>query len=418
MSENSLEIIIEETGLESLFQNLKLDSKESNNLIKLTHLDNSIMTDNQTPSAPPQQKAILDKSEIQLLIHAIPEYHPGDNLSIFINEVDNLIDHLTNRLTPDLEYILNFNIRSKIKAEARDFLAFQNIISWADIRLSLLRKYGDQRSEELLVSALKQSVQYKNETYNDFYTKILKTFSDLMQYISLNCNDKNLFLYKKFEYTNLALKTFQIGLLEPYRSYLSHFELTTIEECLNKCNFYDNRKQEWEYCEFIRKSNDPLRKSFKTLTAPNSNKFSYQNHTKSFHNNQPQTSHFKTSNFYPNFTNKYENNPQLAIQPKPFKGPINEPLSQNSRILTNKQVFGSDNPHTSVSKRYVPTPMSVQSKNPTQRFSSKFPSKTELFNIEFPEDIQEDEPQEYQDEYYSEDNNHSEDFHEDASEEI
>lgn len=139
----------------------------------------------------------LPKDEIQMLLHAIPEYSPGQNLSIFINEVDNLFTHLNTRLSPDLHYLVNFSIRSKIKGDARNFIAYQNATEWPLIRQSLLQKYGDQRSEELLVSALMQCVQQKNETYMDYYSKLLKAFNDLMQYVSLNITDANYLGYKK-----------------------------------------------------------------------------------------------------------------------------------------------------------------------------------------------------------------------------
>lgn len=90
------------------------------------------------------QNILADKSEINLLLNAIPNYFPGDNLSIFINEVDNLINHLSNRLTGDLGYIVSFSIRSKVKGDARDFLAYQNATQWPEIRAALLSKYGDQ----------------------------------------------------------------------------------------------------------------------------------------------------------------------------------------------------------------------------------------------------------------------------------
>ncbi|KAL3277795.1 hypothetical protein HHI36_013137 [Cryptolaemus montrouzieri] len=43
----------------------------------------------------------------------------------------------------------------------------------------------------------------------------------------------------------LALKTFQIGLLKPHRNLLSNFKPNSIKDCINKCQFHDNRKQEW-----------------------------------------------------------------------------------------------------------------------------------------------------------------------------
>ena len=141
---------------------------------------------NQSPSF-----SITNKSEIFLLVQALPEYHPGLNLSLFINEVDNLVNHLKDRLTVDLVYILNCSIRSKVKGEARDFLAYNNATDWPEIRKTLLQKYGDQRSEELLVSALSQCVQNRGETYLQYYSRLLESFNSLMQNIILNVSDSN-----------------------------------------------------------------------------------------------------------------------------------------------------------------------------------------------------------------------------------
>ena len=255
--QNQIEIIAEsEVDLE-----LSLDDLNQLNLA-VSDIQKQVIVPNQVNLAnikmPGQNNTSpVERSEVQLLLQAIPEYHPDhNNLSVFIQEVDNLAEYLQNRLTPDLVYAVNFSIRSKIKGDARDFITYQNATQWSEIRTALLSKYGDQRSEDLLISALTNCVQKRNETYLDFYSRTLKALNDLMQYISLNETDKNFITYKKADYQRLALKTFQIGLIDPYRSYLSHFQLSTIEECLNKCKFYDNRRHEWDYCEFLRKTNE------------------------------------------------------------------------------------------------------------------------------------------------------------------
>ncbi|KAK4885763.1 hypothetical protein RN001_002034 [Aquatica leii] len=297
---------------------------------KMNNLNSNVV------NKPTQPIHVPDKNKIQLLMQAIPEYFPGNNLSIFIKEVDNLLNHLRDRLTPDLQYVVFFSIRSKIKEDARDYIAYANATQWTEIRTSLLRKYGDQRSEELLEANLRQCVQNRNENYSDFYTRVLKAFNDLIQIISLNANDPNLLIYKKFTYNQLALKTFQIGLLEPYRSYLSNFQLNTIEECLNKCYFYDNRKQEWEYCEFIRRSHN------------NSN-----NNNKPIRHNSPLQNPSRT---FPPQTS-YQSSFNKPIQARPFQRPINKPIQQNSRYFTNRQVFGPDSrPNTKTNTDHINMP--------------------------------------------------------------
>jgi len=46
------------------------------------------------PSGTTSSLEPLSRNDIQLLLQSIPEYYPGENLSIFINEVDNLCTHL------------------------------------------------------------------------------------------------------------------------------------------------------------------------------------------------------------------------------------------------------------------------------------------------------------------------------------
>ncbi|KAF5281711.1 hypothetical protein FQA39_LY17732 [Lamprigera yunnana] len=120
----------------------------------------------------------VDKTELNLLLRAVPQYESGNNLSIFITEVDNLVDHLKGRLSRDLIYVVEYTIRSKIIGEARNFIAYQNVNDWSNIKIALLQK--DHRSEDLLVSDLRYLSHNKNESYLDFYNRILKALNDLM----------------------------------------------------------------------------------------------------------------------------------------------------------------------------------------------------------------------------------------------
>ena len=316
------------------------------------------------------QIIMADKSEIQLLLHALPEFSPGQNLSIFTSEVDNLLQHLEGRVSPDLLYLVNFSIRSKIKGDARDYVAHQNATEWKTIRNALIQKYGDQRSEELLVSALRQCVQQRNETYLDFYTKLLKCFNDLIQNISLHNNDPHYLAYKKIDYAKLALKTFQIGLLEPYRTYISNFELTTIDEYLNKCKLYDNRKQEWEYCDFIRRSQSPYSQQ-KSYPSNSMQLRRFHNPVNRSFNQTPST---QISKFSPSNASRQQN-----AQFRGFPNCINQPISPTNNTFTNKHVFGTK-PASNISKvsSNKPTPMSIQSRV----YSHQMPSRTGLFNVE------------------------------------
>lgn len=369
---------LDKLDLQELKQKVDFYRNKNKNIFKksqLSTITENITTDMTGSDNPAQQQVveIIDKSDLQLLLQAVPEYYPGQNLSIFINEVDNLTKHLNKRLTVDQVYACNAQIRSKIKGEARDFIAFMNAVDWSQIRAALLQKYGDQRSEEILTTALTQCVQKRNESYMEYYGNLLKCFNDLMQYISLHTEDQAYLAYKKLDYQKLALKTFTIGLLEPYRSYVSHFDIQSIEEAISKCQTLDNRKQEWDYCEFLRKSSDTTNKKHTQTFRPNT-------HTQNF---RPiQNTNF-SSNVQPNFQQNFGRNftqapqqspfmrPQLQynVQPRGFSGNINKPLPNPQRIPTSKEVFGQKSnasamvskPNSNFFKNRQPTPMSTTS---------------------------------------------------------
>lgn len=296
---------------------LYLEKKEKKRIVRPTVVDSTRMeaspnvSTGNLPKTNGSEPAPFSKSELSSLIYAIPEYESGQNLSIFINEVENLLIHVTNRLTPDLAYLLSFSIRSKIKGEARDFISYQSCTTWEEIKQALLTKYGDQRSEELLVANLHQCLQRRNEHYLDYYARLMKAYNSLMQIVHLTYSSQAWFPFKKHEYTQLALKIFCKGVLEPYRTHLSHFEFNSIEECLNKCRTLDNAKQEWEYCEFLRKAQENAGKPTPPLfPKPNFQ----QQQFKSFNNNPFQNKPFQNSFQNKPFQNSFQNRPFQNFQ--------------------------------------------------------------------------------------------------------
>ncbi|POS82905.1 hypothetical protein EPUL_005149 [Erysiphe pulchra] len=342
----------------------------------------------------------MSRQDLQLLLNSIPEFSPGKNLSIFINEVDNLISHLHGRINPDLEFCLNFSIRSKILNEARDFISFQNAKDWPSIRRALLQRYGDQRNEELLIAAISQCVQKRNENYLDYYCRISKSLNDLLQHLTLNIEDPNLLTYKKYEAEKLSLKTFQVGILEPYRSFISNFEFNNIEECINKCKFYDNRKQEWEYSEFLRRSQENRKPS--TNIQPKQS----QNRINNFTPNSPNFNFNSRNVSIRSFNNAKppENPPTTSFNTQGFPYPINKPLPVQRKFPTNREVFGTKPGSNIMKNQPNPTPMSVSTRNTfrqrptpmstsTRNYSNNQVQKSrpnftfeELYNFELDED--------------------------------
>lgn len=322
----------------------------------------------------------IREQELRLLLNSIPDFSPGDNLSVFINEVDNLGRHLANRITEDQVYVVNFTIRSKIKKEARDFIANQNALTWVDIKAALVQRYGDQRSEELLLSTLQSTVQSRNETYLDYYSRILKAFNALIQNTQLNSTNAALTAFKKTNYTDLALKTFQNGLLEPYRTYVSHFELNKIEDVLNKCRSHDNQKQEWEYSEFLRKAQ--ATPNTKTETNPVQPK-PFQPMKLPYPNSQ---NPYKSSANFMRFMQPFQQTARMPYQTgqnyyKPqqnhygFQRPQYQPrpqLQSPYRPYTQTQTQNQNQP----TPKQNPTPMSGVSAHPNSALKRYFPQNT------------------------------------------
>lgn len=350
-------------------------SRETLEIIKeLENLNPKIMTP--TP---------INDNQLQSLLRAIPEFTPGEHLSLFVNEVDNLFNHLNQKITQEQFYLINFTIRSRIKGKARDFLSYQRATEWPEIRKNLLQKYGEQRSEEILAASLAQCVQKRQETYQDFHNKILENLNSLMQQISLVITDPNYLEFKTAEYTKLALKTFLNGLLDPYQSHLANFTITSLEEGLNKCVAYDNKKIERDYSEFIRRSQDqpqkhnPFTNPFQQKYNPFVNPFQKHNSNpfQQKHNfGNPFLQNYQSNPFKQNFGHNnpfyqkshFQNNqskPPFPWNPRPF----------NQKFLSNKQVFGKDAkpPFSTNARLPPPEPMSVQTRmsNPKPNFSQQ-----------------------------------------------
>ena len=367
--EKTLEVIAEDT--QSL---LEIRNSLSSKIIKPARLT-------------PQSTATMEKHEFQLLVQSLPDFRPGQNLSIFLTEVDNLITHLNSRLTPDLEYILNASIRSKIKDDAREYLAHCDASTWTTIRRALLQRYGDSRNEDILLSSLTQCVQLRTETYLQYHAKLLSSYNALMQNITLNIQDPTYLQFKRGEYSKLLVKTFLRGLLEPYRSYLGNFELSSLEECLNKCKTLDNRKQEWEYSEFLRKSQDPFPKKFEPPNFKAS--FSQNSNPKSEHPKFKPPQPFQPK---PQFQPQIQQNPSLHRTPFPSQ-PFQPQRNFNPtppQYLTNNQVFGTKPGSGFIKRSNPPEPMSIQSRINTPPFLRQNKTRppfnaNEIHNVE-PED--------------------------------
>ncbi|XP_050516263.1 asparagine-rich protein-like [Diabrotica virgifera virgifera] len=217
----------------------------------------------------------VTNSDIASLCWTLPEFSSKEDISTFIKSVDNLLTFLgTQELTEPQLFILNTHIVSRIKGDPRNFLNYSNKTVWTEIRPALLSKYGDRRSEDILVTQLSTTVQKHNESYDQYHQRISTNLNDLLQHVTLNDNAATV-NFKTPYFKNIALKTFCSGINEPYNEYLSHFEIKSIEEALQKCIAYDNHKNQQQYMSFLKSQQNrtPLAKQ----RPPNQNQLSHNN---------------------------------------------------------------------------------------------------------------------------------------------
>lgn len=323
----------------------------------------------------------MSKDELQLLIHTIPRYD-NSNLNSFINRIDRLFNRLQNQLTPTLNFILNEQILSKLSPEALSFVECQNAENWLEIKNSLLQMYGDKRSEEILSSELMSCFQSQKETYMEFYAKILRKHSELIQYVNLQQTSQVEKEFQRKNYNQILVRTFKNGLKEPHRSYIFHFNLENIEQCILKCTELDNQIQTNQAID-SRRSAQNKNVIFNKNTIQNTFTPKFQNYT-------PQQSFIKPIKqetlVLPKIT------PQRFPAQQGFAHNINKPITGPKQPFTNKQVFGTK-PAQTVSQSDRHTPMSISTRNTykpnyQQRFNAFQPSaprnfiSEELFNTE------------------------------------
>lgn len=343
--------------------------------------------------------------EISMAKDMLPDYSGGSrNLAYFIKQADSYINLLKRPEENCLFNKLLFEqVKSKIIGEARDVLISSKCATWSEIKDTLLNKFGDPRSEDLLANDLATCFQLTNETYEQYYERIKVKLQTLLEHISIREINNDIKISKTNMYTNNALSTFKAGVAEPYCSLMINLHIDTLEQALFQCRKYDNDKSQIGFMNFLRN------KGKNTHSSPMNHikgKYPMKNPA---HNMPPQRHHSYISN-YDNSQNipKFPTGP-VNIQPRP---------APQQKFFTNEQVFGKK-------PEPKPTPMSVCTRltnkmqsNKPQNFNRNFfkvgPKPTnyaveEVYNAEIENDVEE-----VDSEYYEEDS--EENFREQASE--
>ncbi|KAK9881387.1 hypothetical protein WA026_016277 [Henosepilachna vigintioctopunctata] len=96
-----------------------------------------------------------------------------------------------------LNILLLEQVKSKLTGEAQDVLLNSKCNRWGEIKKTLTQRFGDPRSEELLLHDLTTTFQNYNETYESFHEKIKQKLQTLLEHVSVrevNSDLKELFM--------------------------------------------------------------------------------------------------------------------------------------------------------------------------------------------------------------------------------
>ncbi|GJQ70430.1 hypothetical protein Trydic_g18698 [Trypoxylus dichotomus] len=194
-------------------------------------------------------------TELNTARDIIPIYEgESRNLSYFLQQCENFINSYkieSAEPTSTHNEPLFEICCSKIRGTDRDVLVVANCTNWSQVREVLLNHFGDQRNKTLLENDLITCFQLTNETYHQYYERIKSKLQQLLEHVKLREADPNIIIYETNTYER-ALNTYQAGLLEPYRSFISHKSPVSLEDCLVHLRNHDNHKQQVHFLNFIR----------------------------------------------------------------------------------------------------------------------------------------------------------------------
>lgn len=316
--------------------------------------------------------ANLTSIEISMAKDMLPEYSGGSkNLAYFIKQVETFIELLRK---PDDNCVFNRllfeQVKSKLSGEARCVLITSNCNRWSDLKEELLQKFGDPRSEELLVHDLTTCFQNHHQSYEQYFENIKIKLQTLLEHVSIRTPNTDIRISKENMYTYQALATFKAGILDPYCSHLLNLPVTSLEQALYECRKYDNEKSQITFMNFMRQQSKSG--SFKPpahlpMKPQGNHNFGNKNFTPPV-NKFPTTPQFRPQwNNYPN-SNPFRfanNNNRHLFNNNNFRGTTNNfprgPVNIQPRpyVQNTNNNFARNHSNT----LYKPTPMSVSTRN-------------------------------------------------------
>ncbi|KAF5306342.1 hypothetical protein FQR65_LT07366 [Abscondita terminalis] len=291
----------------------------------------------------------VNYTELNLAREIIPQYEGGSkNLSYYIQQCEKFINTYKVNIPGQEQCSLNklvFELCcSKLTGTARETLIVSNCATWAQVKTTLLNRFGDQRNETLLENDLITCYQFSNEIYEQYYERLKSKLQQILEHINIREENVNIKTFKKQMYEQRAQNTFCAGLLEPYRSFISNKTIASLEDALTQLRNYDNHQQQVSFLNFIRhKQPSQFSKQTSHQTKQPLKSTQIQKPSHSYNYQQP-----SLNMRFSHHSNQFPRGP-INIQSRPIQ----------SNFPTNSQVFGKK-------PEFKPTPMSVNTRNTFQ----------------------------------------------------
>ena len=170
---------------------------------------------------------------------------------------------------------------------------------WTECKRILINRYSDPSSEKLLFNKLSVCYQKANQSLENYADEIKFRLNRLKEHTQLNNEDRQVVNMKISFYENVAKNTFINGIKEPYHSFLTHFELDDIEDCLNKCTRHDNHEQQANFLSYMRQRESKPKANL--FNAPNfgNNNFGNNNFGNTFRQNNNNNNQAIPQNYQP-----------------------------------------------------------------------------------------------------------------------
>lgn len=200
--------------------------------------------------------------ELSMANNILPSYSGGSkDLAYFIKQAEKYIALLNIEGNDLFNSLILEQIQSKLTGPARDVVINNTCDTWVLLKNHLTQRFGDPRSEELLIHDLATSIQIHPQSYTEFHEEIQKKLQILKEHVAISSEDDTIINSKNSMYTQQALTVFKAGLLNPYRDHLLHISIKTLDEALYECRKLDNERSQIEFANFLRNQ-----KSSKTRT--------------------------------------------------------------------------------------------------------------------------------------------------------